>query len=220
MELCTIFGHKFKNPLLLKQALTHPSSLVKPNYQKLEFLGDRILGLVMAEYLFENFPDKKEGALAKRHVSLVCGASLTAVAKANNLGELIIMSKGEASSGGRENSSNLADVVEAIIAAIFLDVNDYHYVKNILVELWSDKLRLIEETPPDPKSQLQELLQAKKYPLPLYKLIEQSGPAHAPAFKMSLKLPKLGEEIITASSKKKAEVALAKKMLERLKNAT
>ncbi len=130
------------------------------------------------------------------------------------------MSKGEASSGGRENSSNLADVVEAIIAAIFLDVNDYHYVKNILVELWSDKLRLIEETPPDPKSQLQELLQAKKYPLPLYKLIEQSGPAHAPAFKMSLKLPKLGEEIVTANSKKKAEVALAKKMLERLKNAT
>ncbi len=60
MELCTIFGHKFKNPLLLKQALTHPSSLVKPNYQKLEFLGDRILGLVMAEYLFENFPDKKK----------------------------------------------------------------------------------------------------------------------------------------------------------------
>lgn len=218
MSVTEIFGHKFKDITLLKQALTHPSCIGAANYQKLEFLGDRILGLVMAEYLFAEISTKKEGDLAKRHVGLVCGDTLAKIALENKLGSLIIMSKGEENTAGRANASNLADVVEALIAAIYLDSQDFQYTKAILLKLWRHKLEYINEEPFDPKSELQELLQARKYPLPEYKLLNQSGLAHAPVFTMALTLPDIGEVKVTASSKKKAEVELATKMLDRLKN--
>ena len=100
MSITEIFGHKFKDITLLKQALTHPSCIGAANYQKLEFLGDRILGLVMAEYLFAEISTKKEGDLAKRHVGLVCGDTLAKIALENKLGSLIIMSKGEENTAG------------------------------------------------------------------------------------------------------------------------
>lgn len=218
MLIDKIFGHKFKNISLLKQALTHPSCIGEANYQKLEFLGDRILGLVIAEYLFAKFPNEKEGAIAKRYVSLVCGDMLAEIAQENKLGPLIKMSKGEINSGGRENPSNLADAVESLIAAIYIDTQDYSYTKNILLKLWQDKLALVKKAPIDPKSELQELLQARKYPLPIYNLISQSGPAHAPIFKMSLKLPNIPEITVAANSKKKAEIELAKIMINKLKH--
>lgn len=218
MLIDKIFGHKFKNISLLKQALTHPSCIGEANYQKLEFLGDRILGLVIAEYLFAKFPNEKEGAIAKRYVSLVCGDMLAEIAQENKLGSLIKMSKGEINTGGRENPSNLADIVESLIAAIYIDTQDYSYTKNILLKLWQDKLALVKKAPIDPKSELQELLQARKYPLPIYNLISQSGPAHAPIFKMSLKLPNIPEITVAANSKKKAEIELAKIMINKLKH--
>ena len=134
-----ILEYKFNNPLLLKQALTHPSLCLRngtsiKSYERLEFLGDSALSLVMAELLMNKFPDEDEGKLAKRRANLVAGEMLTRIALSINLGEQILMSESEAKSGGRNNANNLENVLEAIIGAIYLD-GSLEELKNFISDL-------------------------------------------------------------------------------------
>jgi ribonuclease-3 len=213
-----IFGYKFKNSKLLELALTHPSITVDKgsNYQKLEFLGDRIIAMVMSEYIYQNFASEDEGTMSRRLVSLVCGERLAEIAKENKIGGFLLLSKGEEKNNGRNNSTNLEDAMEALIAAIFLD-SDYQNVKNILLRLWDKKLNLFNSNNYyyDPKSQLQEYMQANNMALPEYKLLAQAGTDHEPIFTMMLEIKDI---VITveASSKKKGERMLAELMLNKL----
>jgi len=218
VQIQEIFGYKFKDSNLLKIALTHPSRKNTVNYQKFEFLGDRVLGLIMAEYVFGKFPGESEGDLAKRQVSLVCGTTLADIAKEQNIGKKLAMSMGEEQTGGRDNPSNLEDAMEAIIAAIYLDCNDLEKTKEIILKLWDTHLTAYKDPPQDPKSKLQEYLQANQYPLPEYKVVDRTGAAHEPTFTMELAIK--GKETITvqAPSKKKGERELAELMLKQFED--
>lgn len=212
----SIFGYEFEDGELLERALTHPSADHNRNYQTLEFLGDRILDLVIAEYMFKKFPQEKEGDLSKRHIALVCGEMIATIAEENNVGERIIISHGEEHTGGRENHSSLEDVVEAIFAAIYLDCNDINVVKNIILKLWGEKLTKFKTPPKDPKSELQEITQKANYPLPIYEVIKKEGPPHAPIFTMRIIVKGQKEIIITANNKKKGELKLAREALAKM----
>ena len=214
--LNSIFNYKFRDPSLLETALTHPSSHKQPNYQKLEFLGDRILDFAIAEYVFTQYPDEKEGDLSKRHIALVCGEMIATIAKEHGLGDKVIMSYGEDNTGGRENNSNLEDVLEAIFAAIYLDSKDINIVKKIILELWKKHFADFKEPPQDPKSKLQEIMQKHNLSLPQYNIIKTEGPAHEPIFTMRLKVDGYKDIILEASNKKKGERELAKLMLENM----
>ena len=211
-----IFGYKFKNKSLLKAALTHPSARKKYNYQTLEFLGDRILDFVIAEYLLQKYPNETEGDLAKRLIAFVCGATLAKIAKERNIGQEIIISYGEEHCGGRDNNSTLEDIMEAILAAIYLDCKDLARVRKIILKLWDRYFLQITKPPQDPKSELQEILQKQHLKLPLYEVIEVTGPAHEPIFTMKLTISGYEPIMIKAENKKKAESQLAKLMLEKI----
>lgn len=212
-----IFGYNFNNSNLLKLALTHPSVTSKKldNYQKLEFLGDRIIAMIIAEYIYENYPYSSEGEMAKRLVFLVCGERLAEIAKENNLGSLLSLSKGEEQNNGRNSKTNLEDAMEAVIAAIYLD-SDYQNVKKIILKLWGKKLTSFNKDNYDPKSQLQEYLQAKNLALPDYQLLGQKGSDHEPIFLMMLQINDI-KITVEAASKKKGEKLLAELMLKKLK---
>ena len=211
-----IFGYKFKNKSLLRAALTHPSARKKYNYQTLEFLGDRILDFVIAEYLLQKYPNETEGDLAKRLIAFVCGTTLAKIAKEHNIGQEIIISYGEEHCGGRDNNSTLEDIMEAILAAIYLDCKDLARVRKIILKLWDRYFLQITKPPQDPKSELQEILQKQHLKLPLYEVIEVTGPAHEPIFTMKLTISGYEPIMIKAENKKKAESQLAKLMLEKI----
>jgi ribonuclease-3 len=213
-----IFGYKFKNKSLLKAALTHPSARKKYNYQTLEFLGDRILDLVIAEYLLQKYPNEVEGDLAKRLIAFVCGTTLAKIAKEYNIGKEIIISYGEEHCGGRENHSTLEDIMEAILAAIYLDCKDLEKVRKIILRLWDKYFGQITKPPQDPKSELQEIMQKQHLDLPLYEVVEVTGPAHEPIFTMKLTISGYKAITLQAENKKKAESQLAKLMLEQISN--
>jgi len=171
-------GHQFKNEALLHQALRH-SSLPGENYERLEFLGDRVLGLVIAEWLVADYPDEKEGALSRRHVGLVRKEALAEAARSIDLGPIVNMSAAEAQGGGRTNVGILSDVFEALIAALYQD-GGYDAAKTAILKLWRP---LISATPPqDAKTQLQEWSQEHWSQLPRYEEISRDGPSHAPRF--------------------------------------
>lgn len=212
-----ILGYKFNNPLLLKQALTHPSLCLRngaslKSYERLEFLGDSALSLIIAELLMNKFPDEDEGKLAKRRANLVAGEMLTRIALSINLGEQILMSESEAKSGGRENDNNLENVLEAIIGAIYLD-GSLEELKTFISDLWQVFLDNMIEVPTDSKSKLQEILQKSGQPLPIYELIESEGPKHMLNFKVRLKIPGLKEVIGQGKSKQQAEKEAASLLL-------
>jgi len=213
-----IFGYKFSNPELFKIALTHPSTKGEENYQKFEFLGDRVLGLTMAEYVFRKFPNEAEGDLAKRQVVLVCGDTLAKIGAEQGIGDKLIMSLGEEQTEGRINPSNLEDAMEAIIAAIYLDCNDYKIISNVLLDLWGERLSAFKEPPQDPKSKLQEYFQANNIALPEYRVVSQIGADHEPVFTMELSVEGFESISIEAKSKKKGERELAELMLKQLGN--
>jgi ribonuclease-3 len=213
-------GYKFRNPLLLAEALTHPSLGHETQQrhfdnQRLEFLGDAILQLVITEKLFQNFHDAPEGQLTKLRSRLVSRDSLKTYAIALDLGRFLMMGRGEEASGGRSRTSTLADAYEALIGAIYLDGDLDQARKFILAQAHSD-LAEIAEAPVDinPKGQLQELLQSISPQSPVYKTISQSGPEHAKTFVVEVIWEKkvLGEG--SGRSKKQAETAAAIQALE------
>ena len=215
-KLEEIVGHRFKDRHLLERALTHSSTNDDYNYQRLEFLGDRVLGLVIAHALFDEFREENEGGLAKRHTALVQGRTCAIVGQAHNIGDFIILSDSERDSGGHLNENIIADVVEALLAAIYID-GGYEAAKTAVLKLWGNNIRTLEEAPQDPKTELQEWAQARGFDLPKYDIVDKSGPDHAPVFVVKLSIE--GVDPITAegSSRRQAEKTVAHTMLKNLK---
>ncbi len=212
--------YKFRNSLLLAEALTHPSlgheaQRYHFDYQRLEFLGDAVLQLVITEYLFSHFQAEAEGQLTKLRSRLVSRDALKTHAATLDLGRYILMGRGEEASGGRERTSTLADAFEALIGALYLD-GGLDVAKNfILTQTRGDLARLTEEpTDFNPKGDLQELLQSISPRSPIYELVSQSGPEHEKTFVSEV----LWEGIVlgegTGRSKKQAETAAALEALQ------
>jgi len=211
-------GHRFADPALLAAALTHPS-VGGRDYQRLEFLGDRVLGLVVAGMLYRTFPREAEGALAKRLAALVRRDALAAVAGDLGLGQLVRVSKGEDEAGGRENPSLLADALEAVIGAIYLD-GGLAPAEAFIRRHWTAPLIAARKPPQDAKTRLQEWAQAAGRPLPVYTLLSDEGPRHAPTFAVEARVEGLAPARGNGSSKRAAETAAAQALLAIIESET
>jgi len=221
--LASFAEYEFTRPELLTEALTHPSAArrrgsARRGYERLEFLGDRVLGLIVAELLWRRFPNEAEGELTRRHTHLVRREALAEVAKAVGLGPRIIVSAGEDAAGVRHNPSVLADVCEAVIAALYID-GGLPAARDFVERWWETRLAALGAPPRDPKTALQEWAQARKgfdRAAPVYRQTARLGPDHAPLFTVAVEVP--GEEPASGEgrSKREAEQAAAKAMLVRL----
>lgn len=217
-------GYTFKDRDLLMEALTHPSALgkresrglKKKNYERLEFLGDSVLSMIIAEFLIKQYKNESEGNISKRHTALVCGSTLAKIAKRIDIPSMIIMSKGEESSGGRENEHILENVVESLVGAIYLD-GGLEESRKFIHRFWRDMALKNIQPPRDPKTELQEMSQAYNRSLPIYELVEQRGTAHEPLFVVKVKIEGKGEALGEGKSKKEAEKKAAIKMVRLLK---
>lgn len=212
-------GHRFSDPKLLENALTHVSGVSggrkrSESYQRLEFLGDHVLGLVVSGLLFQAFPKADEGELSRRLADLVRKEACAEAALAMDLGPHIKLGSSEAQSGGRKKSAILADVCEAVIGATFLD-GGYEAALKLVDRYWRE--RMLEPHRPlrDPKTMLQEWAQGRGLPPPAYKETERRGPDHKPEFKISVNLPGLDASEGKGASKRDAEQAAALAMLLR-----
>jgi ribonuclease-3 len=212
-------AYSFQDRSLLTQALTHRSveAAGGVDYERLEFLGDRVLGLVVTEMLMESFPDEREGALAKRLAALVRQETLAGVARDIGLGRHIRLSRGEEEGGGRENEAILADVCEAIIAAIYHD-GGLNAARDFIEEHWRDRLQSVDAPPQDAKTTLQEWAQGRGMALPKYSVIHREGPDHAPSFTVRVELTDGSGAEGTGPSKRVAEQAAARRVLELLES--
>lgn len=210
-------GYAFKDASLLELALTHSSAkpTVKPNEdnERLEFLGDRVLGLAVAELLTTSFPDASEGELARRYNQLVRAETLASVAQEWDIGALIVMSGGEALSGGRAKKTILANACEAVLGAIFTD-GGYGPSRAIVHRFWVSELGVIGEAA-DAKSVLQEWAQGRKLPLPRYSEVSREGPDHAPRFTAEVAIDGVEPERGEGANKRQAEQAAALALLRR-----
>jgi ribonuclease-3 len=213
-------GYKFRDPLLLAEALTHPSVGHETqrdhlDNQRLEFLGDAVLQLVITERLFRHFDEEAEGSLTKLRSRLVSRDTLKSYALAIELGGYLVMGRGEDASGGRERTSTLGDAFEALIGAIYLDSGLEEARKFILEQAKSD-LEEIAEAPVDinPKGELQELLQSISPSSPVYEVIAQSGPEHEKTFVVEARWEGLVIGKGTGRNKKQAETAAAEQALQ------
>jgi len=207
--------YQFQDPQLLQQALTHRSADVRNN-ERLEYLGDAILSFVIAEALFERFPQVKEGKLSRLRASLVKGVTLAEIGRELSLGEVLILGPGELKSGGYRRESILADTVEAILGAVYLD-SGIAQVKSLILSLYDERLTSIDvdEVIKDPKTRLQELLQSRKQPLPLYSVNEVKTTAQqSPLFEASCQVALLDKVVMAkGSSHRKAEQKSAQRAL-------
>ncbi|HPD83528.1 MAG: ribonuclease III [Alphaproteobacteria bacterium] len=215
-KLEEIIGYQFKDSHLLERALTHSSTNDDYNYQRLEFLGDRVLGLVIAHALFVEFRGENEGGLAKRHTALVQGTTCSIIGQAHNIADFIILSQSEKDSGVHMNENIIADVVESMIGAIYVD-GGYEAAQKVVLKLWGDNIKTLEEAPQDPKTELQEWVQARGLSLPEYKIIDKQGPDHAPVFVVELKVEGFDPITSEGPSRRQAEKTVARIMLKNLK---
>lgn len=212
-------GYQFSDLSLLKLALTH-RSVSADNNERLEFLGDSLLSWVVTQYLYRNLPDVREGQMSRLRSRLVKGETLADVARALHLQSVLILSDGELKTGGRERSSTLADAVESLIGAIFLDGGFDPASSAIHRWLGARILELdADSSAKDPKSELQELLQARQLPLPEYTVEQTEGEGHAQIFhvRCTISLNNLSQ-LAKASSRKKAEKMAAKQVLTSLRD--
>ena len=213
-ELASKLGLTFQNPELFRLALTH-RSVGASNNERLEFLGDSILGFVIAHALYQRFPEASEGVLSRLRASLVNQDALANMARKYQIGDYLILGSGELKSGGFRRNSILSDTVEAIIGALFKD-QGILVCEQWLLTIFTPELENIDTKTEqkDPKTRLQELMQAKKISLPVYELLNMSGLAHAQRFKINCHTMLSNQECIgEGSSRKKAEQASAEKML-------
>ena len=217
-DLSARIGHDFADPALLKLALTHASARAgaRPNddNERLEFLGDRVLGLAIAELLANSFPKAREGELARWFNHLVRAETCAEIAQEWELGAFILMSGGEAGSGGRGKKTILANACEAVLGAIFAD-GDYDAARAVIHRFWREQLDTLELAAPDAKSLLQEWAQGRRLPLPRYLEIAREGPDHAPRFTAEVQIDGVAPERGTGANKRAAEQAAALAMLLR-----
>ena len=221
-------GYRFNHPELLTEALTHPSAIeANPRrrgrrravrshgYERLEFLGDRVLGLVVAELLWRRFEHEPEGALTRRLAALVRRETVARVAAELGLDRFLILSRSEAAAGAARNAGILADVGEAVIAAIYVD-GGFEAARRFIERCWEPLIGEMAAPPRDPKTTLQEWAQGRGLGLPVYRLIETSGPDHGRRFTVGVVVQGAEEASATASSKRAAETAAAAALLDRL----
>lgn len=215
-----LLGHDFGDVELLEQALTHPSaaSPARPDNQRLEFLGDRVLGLCIAKTLLEEFPDAAEGALAPRFNALVRREMLAEIAAEIELGKHVRLGRSEAISGGRRKAAILADAMEAVIAALYLD-GGMEAAQAFIARHWRERLLGLQAAPTDAKTRAQEWAQARGLAPPAYQLVAQSGPDHAPLFTVEAELETGERARGQAGAKKMAEQEAASALLQKLPDA-
>jgi ribonuclease-3 len=216
-ELESSIGYRFREPALLVEALTHATAAKgkgRGNYQRLEFLGDRVLGLVVAEMLFEAYPTAKEGELSKRLSDLVRRETCADAARDWGLADYIRLGRGGASSGGSGRIPILADVCEALIGAVFLD-GGFTAARDLIRGTFEKRMRARRRPSQDPKTALQEWAQARGLPTPVYKMQERSGPDHAPHFTISVEVDGFPAISADAGSKRAAEQGAAEAFLLR-----
>ena len=208
-------GYIFKDESLLRIALTHSSTGKKENYERLEFLGDRVLGLVIASLLFEKFPEEPEGDLAKRLASLVQGETLAELSKQIALGNYIVLSNAERDAGGATNDHILADVFESVIGAIYRD-GGLEPCRVLIETQWKDTFHTMKKPPQHPKTALQEWAQGQGIPLPNYEITDQSGPDHAPVFEVRLTVKGHAPMIAQGRTRAEAEKQAAEEFMKEL----
>ncbi len=210
-------GHTFRQPALLVRAVTHSSisSPTRPDNQRLEFLGDRVLGLVMSEALLAADTTATEGQLAPRFNALVRKETCAEVAREVGLGDVLKLGRSEMLSGGRRKEALLGDALEAVIAATYLDAG-FDAAKALVLRLWGRRIGAVETDARDPKTSLQEWAQARAMKPPAYSELGREGPDHAPQFTVEVKLDNGAAEIARAGTKRAAEQAAARALLARM----
>ncbi|MBV9542645.1 MAG: ribonuclease III [Alphaproteobacteria bacterium] len=213
-------GHHFANRDLLKRALTHSSANAHASNERLEFLGDRVLGLIVAEELHARYPNDPEGALALKYNALVRQEACARAAEAAGIGEHLVLANSEISSGGRRKAAILAGACEAVIAALYQD-DGMDAARRFIACYWDAQYRDLNEDMRDPKTTLQEWAQARKgnASAPSYTLIGREGPDHAPRFQVKVTVNGQEPETGEGGSKREAEQDAARKMLARVQNA-
>lgn len=218
--LCRDLGYRFRDAGLLEMALTH-RSMGSRNNERLEFLGDAVLSFVISAELYRRFGDVNEGTLSRLRASLVKGDTLALIALDLNLGDSLNLGSGELKSGGYRRESILADALEAIFGAVYLD-SDIERARQLILELYEEKIDAVQPAAnlKDPKTRLQEFLQARRLPLPTYSVTAMEGEAHEQTFTVSCAVEGLTEPTIAvAASRRKAEQAAAELALRALENA-
>jgi ribonuclease-3 len=215
----TRIGYRFANPAVLDHALTHVSALSGArsragSYQRLEFLGDHVLGLTISDMLFRAFPKADEGEMSRRLADLVRKEACADVARAVELGAVIRLGASEVNAGGRSRTAILADVCEAVIGAVFVD-GGYAAAAALIERLWDERMRTPARPLRDSKTVLQEWAQARGLPTPNYREVERKGPDHSPEFRVTVELPHLAPAEGLGRSKRAAEQAAAAAMLVR-----
>lgn len=210
-------GHVFRDPTHLGLALTHASTGAGHNYERLEFLGDRVLGLVMADILYQTFGTEAEGDLARRHAALVSGSTLAMIADAVQLGPVLKVSQAERAAGGAKNENILADVMESLIGAIYLDAG-LDACKKVIATHWANILHTMDKPPTDAKTALQEWAQARGLPLPRYEMTGRDGPDHAPVFTVTVIVDGLSAVAASGPSRRLAEKAAATLLMQSIEN--
>ena len=210
-------GHRFNKPELLIRALTHgsASSSARPDNQRLEFLGDRVLGLVMAEALLEQDTQASEGQLAPRFNALVRKEACAEVAREIGLGEVLKLGRSEMMSGGRRKQALLGDAMEAVIAAVYRDAG-LSAARAMILRLWGDRVAQVDTDARDAKTALQEWAQARGQQPPSYQELAREGPDHAPVFTVGVQLEDGRTAQAQANSKRQAEQAAAAALMAKL----
>ncbi|MGN6515622.1 MAG: ribonuclease III [Rhizomicrobium sp.] len=210
-------GYRFRQPDLLTRALTHASATGAASNERLEFLGDRVLGIVIAEMLYALFPDDPEGILALKFNALVRSEACARAAEKTGLGDFLILANSESSSGGRKKEAILAGACEAVIAAIYLD-GGFEAARRFIEMNWQEQFADLHTDMRDAKTALQEWAQARKGgAAPVYRLLKREGPDHAPRFAVEVSVAGQPSAMGEGGSKRDAEQAAARALLERLK---
>jgi ribonuclease III len=214
----TALGHKFTDETLLTTALTH-SSIAGETYERLEFLGDRVLGLVIADWLYRSFPSESEGKLNRRMSDLVRRETCAGVARNIGVVQHIQLERAARASGVHQSENALGDVCEALIAALYLDGGIDASIR-FIHEQWRVLIDAAESASKDPKSALQEWAQGRGLPLPSYIAVGQSGPDHAPLFDIQVQVPGHDPVVASAPSKQEAQKRAAADLLARLEKTS
>ncbi len=216
LDACeTALDVRFGDRDLLREALTHASAKADVSNERMEFLGDRVLGLVIAETLVQRYPGESEGRLAPRLNALVSRETCAQIAEGIGLGDHLVMARSEAQSGGRRKPALLANAMEAVIAAVYMD-GGLHEARAFILSHWAHLLDAQESAPRDPKTALQEWAQARGQDLPAYEAVGRSGPDHAPLFTIRVTLDKGQSAEAVAPSKRAAEREAARLLLDTL----
>ncbi len=213
----TRLGHVFARPELLVRAVTHGSMTTanRDDNQRLEFLGDRVLGLVIAEALLEHDKGAAEGQLAPRYNALVRKETCAEVARQIDLGAVLKLGRSEMMSGGRRKQALLGDAMEAVIAAVYRDAG-FDAAQEVILRLWGDRVTKVEADARDAKTALQEWAQAQGLAPPRYEEVSRTGPDHAPSFTIEARLENGAAERASAGAKRQAEQSAARALLDRV----